>query len=66
MENKEKHWNSNALTIKILPLNTGIRKVRVCFDAATNVICPNVKSLVNTVVTKHISIAAVIYKILAT
>lgn len=36
-ENKEKHWNSNALTIKILPLNTGIRKIRVCFNAATNV-----------------------------
>ena len=36
-ENKEKHWNSNVLTIKILPLNTGIRKVRVCFNAATNV-----------------------------
>lgn len=36
-ENKEKHWNSNALTIKILPLNTGIRKVHVSFNAATNV-----------------------------
>lgn len=44
-ENKEKRWNSNALTIKILPLNTGIRKVRVCFNAATNV-TPNVESSV--------------------
>lgn len=36
-ENKETNWNSNGLTIKILPLNTDIRKVRVCFNAATNV-----------------------------
>lgn len=34
-QNKEQHWNSNALTIIISTLNTGIREEHVCFNAAT-------------------------------